>query len=132
MTMPDFKRQLHKPEATFFDKDAEDFAKSLLILNDRGKPLSLNKPTQLRRFYDQLQQLEQRINGDEEKLALYLPEIRMISAHLAYAKGRELISDEFCKTMQHLIRSIDTCQHLKNGRLFFEATLGFLRAIRHD
>ncbi|WP_350316234.1 type III-A CRISPR-associated protein Csm2 [Pectobacterium aroidearum] len=126
MTMPDFKRQLDKPEAAFFDTDAQQFADRL---EQRGKK---DNPTQLRRFYDQLQQLEQRINGDEEKLALYLPEIRMISAHLAYAKGRELISDTFCDTMQNLIRSIDTCQHLKNGRLFFEATLGFLRAIRHD
>ncbi|URG53578.1 type III-A CRISPR-associated protein Csm2 [Pectobacterium quasiaquaticum] len=126
MTMPDFKRQLHKPEATFFDDDAQKFAERLA---QYGKK---DKPTQLRRFYDQLQQLEQRINGDEHDFDTYLPEIRMISAHLAYAKGRELISDEFCKTMQNLIRSINTCQHLKNGRLFFEATLGFLRAIRHD
>ncbi|AUH01866.1 type III-A CRISPR-associated protein Csm2 [Prodigiosinella confusarubida] len=125
-TLDYFKRQLHKPEATFFDDDAQKFAEQLAQYGKKGKP------TQLRRFYDQLQQLEQRINGDEEKLALYLPEIRMISAHLAYAKGRELISDEFCQTMQNLIRSINTCQHLKNGRLFFEATLGFLRAIRRD
>ncbi|UJR60858.1 type III-A CRISPR-associated protein Csm2 [Dickeya zeae] len=121
-----FESQLHKPEATFFDDDAQAFAERL---DQRGKK---DKPTQLRRFYDQLQQLEQRINGDKHDFDTYLPEIRMISAHLAYAKGRELISDEFCKTMQNLIRSIDTCQHLKNGRLFFEATLGFLRAIRHD
>lgn len=126
MTMPDFKRQLDKPEATFFDTDAQQFAEQL---EQRGKK---DKSTQLRRFYDQLQQLEQRINGDEEKLTLYLPEIRMICAHLAYAEGRELISDTFCDTMQNLIRSIDTCQHLKNGRLFFEATLGFLRAMRRD
>ncbi|WP_420064673.1 type III-A CRISPR-associated protein Csm2 [Pectobacterium colocasium] len=126
MTMPDFKRQLDKPEATFFDTDAQQFSEQLA---QHGKK---DKPTQLRRFYDQLQQLEQRINGDEEKLALYLPEIRMISAHLAYAKGRELISDTFCDTMQNLIRSINTCRHLKNGRLFFEATLGFLRAMRRD
>ncbi|MCO7254163.1 type III-A CRISPR-associated protein Csm2 [Dickeya oryzae] len=121
-----FERQLGKPEATFFDNDAQRFAEQL---DQSGKK---DKPSQLRRFYDQLQQLELRINGDEEKLALYLPEIRMISAHLAYAKGRVLISEEFCDTMQHLIRSINTCQHLKNGRLFFEATLGFLRAMRRD
>nr|WED69489.1 hypothetical protein PJ912_06600 [Pectobacterium colocasium] len=67
MTMPDFKRQLDKPEAAFFDTDAQQFADRL---EQRGKK---DNPTQLRRFYDQLQQLEQRINGDEEKLALYLP-----------------------------------------------------------
>ncbi|MDY4379723.1 type III-A CRISPR-associated protein Csm2 [Pectobacterium brasiliense] len=126
MTMPDFKRQLDKPEAAFFDTDAQQFADRL---DQRGKK---DKPTQLRRFYDQLQQLELRINGDKSTFDTYLPEIRMISAHLAYAKGRELISDTFCDTMQNLIRSINTCQHLKNGRLFFEATLGFLRAMRPD
>ncbi|QYM92092.1 type III-A CRISPR-associated protein Csm2 [Dickeya zeae] len=125
-TLDYFKRQLDKPEATFFDTDAQKFAEQL---EQRGKK---DKPTQLRRFYDQLQQLEQRINGDKNTFDTYLPEIRMISAHLAYAEGRELISEEFCKTMQNLIRSIDTCQHLKNGRLFFEATLGFLRAMRRD
>lgn len=123
---------LKEPSADFFDLEAEKFAEELFNLepNIRKK---VNKPSQLRRFYDHLVQIDDRVKQVPSDFEVLLPDIRMLNAHIAYAYGRELVSDKFKTKMQELIRSIDgTPKTLHNARLFFEATLGFLRAKRDD
>lgn len=124
---------LKEPSADFFDREAEEFAKSLIELDFRGKPRKTNKPSQLRRFYDHLVQIDDRVKQVPADFDVLLPDIRMLNAHIAYAYGRELVSEKFKNKMQELIRSIEgTPTTLHNARLFFEATLGFLRAERND
>lgn len=121
------------PSADLFDQQAELFAKSLCTKNERGYLPDTDKPSQLRRFYDQLVQLDERIKQVPADFETLLPEIRLLNAHIAYAHGRKLVSDTFRRQMQHIIRSIEgTPDTLHTARLFFEATLGFLRAERND
>ena len=124
---------LKEPSADLFDHVAEEFAKSLTARGTWGNLPNTDKPSQLRRFYDQLVQLDDRIKQVPADFDVLLPDIRMLNAHIAYAHGRKLVSDTFRKKMQELIRSIEgSPQTLHNARLFFEATLGFLRAERND
>jgi len=117
---------LKNPARTLFDEEAERFAKQLCG-DDR-----VNKPSQLRRFFDQLVQLDDYLAQKPEEYARLEPEIRMLNAHAAYAKGRKLVSDVFKSQFQTLIRAIECPRTLHNARLFFEATLGYLRAERND
>ncbi len=124
---------LREPSADFFDREAEDFAKSLTSRDQRGNLPNTDKPSQLRRFYDHLVQLDDRIKQVPTDFDVLLPDIRMLNAHIAYAHGRKLVSDTFRRKMQEVVRSIEgSPQTLHNARLFFEATLGFLRAERND
>lgn len=125
--------KLREPSADFFDREAEDFAKSLTSRDQRGNLPNTDKPSQLRRFYDHLVQLDDRIKQVPTDFDVLLPDIRMLNAHIAYAHGRKLVSDTFRRKMQEVVRSIEgSPQTLHNARLFFEATLGFLRAERND
>lgn len=124
---------LREPSADFFDREAEDFAKSLTSRDQRGNLPNTDKPSQLRRFYDHLVQLDDRIKQVPTDFDVLLPDIRMLNAHIAYAHGRKLVSDTFRRKMQEVVRSIEgSPQTLHNARLFLEATLGFLRAERND
>ncbi len=124
---------LREPSADFFDREAEDFAKSLTSRDQRGNLPNTDKPSQLRRFYDHLVQLDDRIKQVPADFDVLLQYIRMLNAHIAYAHGRKLVSDTFRRKMQEVVRSIEgSPQTLHNARLFFEATLGFLRAERND
>ena len=120
---------LKEPSADLYDREAEEFARLLIVRDYHGKPQNINKPSQLRRFYDQLVQLDDRIKQVPADFDILLPDIRMLNAHIAYAHGRKLVSDAFRTRMQEVIRNIEgSPQTLHNARLFFEATLGFLCA----
>lgn len=98
---------LKEPSADLFDHVAEQFAKSLTIRDSRGYLPNTDKPSQLRRFYDHLVQLDDRIKQVPADFDVLLPDIRMLNAHIAYAHGRKLVSDKFRTQMQEVIRSID-------------------------
>lgn len=91
-----------------------------------------NKSSQLRRFYDELVSLNDRVqrseNADEEYIRV-APYVQMLLAKAAYAKGRKLIDNQFYERFKILIRQIDSKETLKRAKLFFEAFLGFKKAL---
>lgn len=94
----------------------------------------LNKSSQVRRFYDELVMWDEKINtaAQEDRTTLFensVPYIWMITAKLAYAAGRELISQEFQNIFDHLIKQIKDPLTLKQAKTFFEAYLGFAKAL---
>jgi CRISPR-associated protein Csm2 len=114
---------LQQPTKELFDTTADQCAKSL-------KKSDSNKPTQLRRFYDELLVWHDRIleSEDAEKaFQEYLPFIYMIKAKAAYAVGRKNIDENFRDFMNKLIAQITNIQTLKTAKLFMEAVMGFCK-----
>jgi len=119
------------PSATLFDKDAEDIAKKLdaSAQADRGGK-EKNKSTQIRRFYDELVGWQERIDSNEEKYKQYEAFVKMLNAKVAYAKGRNLVTQDFVDWFGACLRQVSDARTLNHFRLHFEAMLGFLKAIR--
>lgn len=111
--------------ADLFDKVAKDQAKAIANSNDR-----LNKPTQLRKFYDELVMWEQKASLHPDKFNDYLPFIRMINAKVAYAEGRKLIDPQFVSMMNDCLRQVESVETLRTCKLFMEAFMGFYKQER--
>lgn len=112
------------PSGDLFDTLAEEVAKELDQAKDK-----FNKPTQIRRFYDELVGWQQRIKTDED-FKKYEAFIRMMNAKVAYAKGRELVDANFELWFRACIGATKGAKGLEHCRLHFEAVLGFLKALR--
>lgn len=121
---------LGKPSPEMFDEVAQRAAVKLAA-NKRS-----NKPSQLRRFFDELVMWDTKINtagGTEARERIFgesLPFIRMMNAKAAYAEGRDLVDVNFAALFSHCIRQINSPETLRTGRMFFEALLGFYKLER--
>lgn len=118
-----------KISPSLFSDVAQETASSC---HDSNK--KINASSQVRRFYDELVMWDEKINtaSGEERARLFeesVPYIWMISAKLAYACGRGLITKDFQNIFTHLIKAINDPLTLKQARTFFEAYLGFAKAI---
>lgn len=124
--------QLRQPKPDLFDGVADRAAKT--IANSKDK---MNKPTQIRKFFNELVMWEAKINAGKEDEAARkarfddaLPFIRMLNAKGAYAKGRQLIDENFQDLLGHCLKQVEDPATLRHCRLFFEALLGFYKAYR--
>lgn len=113
------------PAADLFDTQAKNIADKLNQAHQK-----MNKTTQIRRFYDELVGWHERIDGSEEKFKQFEAFIRMLNAKVAYAKGRDLVDEEFEKWFGECIQATTSAVALTHFRLHFEAVLGFLKAQR--
>ena len=121
--------------AELFNKVAKNVAKTI------AENTKSNKPTQLRKFYDEIVMWDQKLimvtdkNKRVEKFIEYLPFIKMLNAKVAYAKGRksgghELIDDNFVKLISHCLESVECPETMRNFKLFMEAFMGFYKEKR--
>ncbi|CAK0751783.1 CRISPR-associated protein Csm2 [Gammaproteobacteria bacterium] len=119
------KIKFDKIDADLFDKTAKDMAIKL-ALNPKS-----NKPTQLRRFYDEICMWNERVEMEEKRFDELLPFIRMINAKAAYAKGRNgLVDDNFVNLIRHCLSEVKDPKTMKNFKLFMEAVMGFYKEQR--
>jgi len=89
-----------------------------------------NKPTQLRRFYDELCLWELRVIQKPEKFNDYLPFIRMLNAKVAYAEGRKLVDGTYASLLHVTLSEVKDPESLTNCKLFWEAFTGFYKQER--
>jgi len=110
-----------------FSKIAEDMARAMSQEHDNsGK--KANKRTQIRRFYDEILRLDQMARSSPDKWDRLLPQIHMLTAKAAYARGRELVSKGFLEDMiKHPVSKIEDSKDLAVFANFFEAFMGFYR-----
>ncbi len=121
----DWSRIRFQPiDAELFNSVAEEAARVVSFNKN------LNKPSQLRRFYDELMLWESKVTSQPEKFNDYLPFIRMINAKVAYAKGRKLVDDQFVRLMQHTLKHVTDASTLRTCKLFWEAFFGFYKKYR--
>jgi CRISPR-associated protein Csm2 len=116
--------QLKTIKADLFDNVAQNAAAK--IADNRNS----NKPTQLRRFYDEIVLWESKVSQQPDKFEEYLPFIRMINAKVAYALGRKLVDENFVKLINDGLRQVDSVDTMRNFKLFMEAFMGFYKEKR--
>jgi len=123
---------------------AEEFA--LLIAKDMSR--KTNKRTQIRKFYDEVAHLnmeavksDKKPDGPDKKLDgpdkesdgpdkewnAILVLVNMLVAKAAYARGRDLVSDNFLAFIKNSVAGITERKDLKLFASFFEAFMGFYR-----
>lgn len=112
-------------EAQLFNEVAQRCAKTISESNQR-----CNKPSQLRRFYDELLMWVAKVEQAPERFAEYRPFILMLNAKAAYAKGRELVDPNFVALLAHCLHQAEDARTLGQVKLFLEAFLGFYKAER--
>ena len=112
-----------RPE--LFDANAQKIAETLAKARREE-----NSYTQLRRFYDEVVDLQERVEENPQSFAELLPVIRMLNAKAAYAKGRKKVDDNFVRFVKSSVDQIKTVKDLHTFKTLFEAVMGFYKALR--
>lgn len=115
------------PNPELFYKSAENFAEILAKENKEDRSKKLNRRTQLRKFYDELMNIESRAKRRTDAWEVIQALLHLLIAKAAYAKGRQLISDSFLNHIKEIIPKIKDYDDLKLYCDFFEAFMGFYR-----
>ncbi len=120
-------------DPTLYSDIAEQMAKEMkndLEMSRRR----VNKRTQIRKFYDEVVRLDTEakrldMNSDNgrEKWDNILPMVHMLVAKAAYARGRDLVSQNFSNFIRSSVKQVTEPVDLSVFANFFEAFMGFYR-----
>jgi CRISPR-associated protein Csm2 len=137
-------QQIDIGKIRFKNIDAELFSNiAKKAAQDIAANTKSNKPTQLRRFYDEIVMWDQKIsmlsNKDQRaaKFAEYLPFIKMLNAKVAYAEGRKnsgqgLVDFNYVTLIGKCLEQVDSPETMHTFKLFMEAFMGFYKQERRD
>ena len=121
-------------EPTLYSSQAETLAKTIASDNEQSRGKRVNKRTQIRKFYDEVVRLDMESRkldlektADAARWGDILPLVHMLVAKAAYAKGRELVSDDFTNFIRYSIEQVENPKDLNVFANFFEAFMGFYR-----
>lgn len=113
-------------DVELFNKTAESWADK--IGNGKGGVQN----TQMRKFYDQVLNLQQKAKQINEKdfQSDLLPFVKMLNSKVAYAStrssgGGKIVNSEFVNMMSSCINQVGNKKDLNTFKLFFEAVIGF-------
>ncbi|HRT61069.1 MAG TPA: type III-A CRISPR-associated protein Csm2 [Syntrophales bacterium] len=120
-----------KPE--LFSTIADRIGKALVEKTDKkikGKGSFDISPTQLRRFFDDVKSIESYLDqfsgkAREEAFAKKLPDVMMLKAKAAYARGRDAVTDEFKDFIEKNVDQVKTLKDFEVFCKFFEAVYGY-------
>ncbi|WP_297446751.1 type III-A CRISPR-associated protein Csm2 [Desulfurobacterium sp.] len=131
MIWKDKKSNIVNPEA--FSKVSERLAYE--ISSEGGK--NKNRPSQLRKFYDSILNLNQRAKTTQKDSKNWkitwnsiLMQLHRQLALVHYAKGRGNVTDKFVRMMEELINSVNTPEDLDVITHFLEAFMAFYKEYR--
>jgi CRISPR-associated protein Csm2 len=96
-------------------------------VGEAGKSRDVNKSTQLRRFYDELVMLQERVGPDAKRFEAQAPFIQMLKAKVAYAKGRRKVDANFDKLLRKIVDEVKDASTLRQAKLFMEAFMAFYK-----
>lgn len=96
------------------------------VAQDRNK----NKPAQLRRFYDELVLLHDKVIREPAKFEEQQPFIQMLKAKVAYAAGRGNVDETFRSLLCQIVDQTVDVETLRQARLFMEAFMAFYKVYR--
>lgn len=86
-----------------------------------------NKRTQIRKFYDEVIRLNMEAKTKTVQWDNISPLVNMIIAKAAYAKGRDLVSENFLDFIRSSVKQVKASDDLAVFANFFEAFYGFYR-----
>lgn len=96
-------------------------------IGEYAKQWDRNKGTQLRRFYDEVVMLQNKVGTDKDKFAAQAPYIQMIKAKIAYALGRKKVDPNFEQLLRHVIDEVKDPASFAQAKLFMEAFMAFYK-----
>lgn len=113
-------------DPALFSAKAEQLAKELNEDHESSRKRT-NKRTQIRKFFDEVVRLDMTAKSGRRDWNSVLPLVHMLTAKAAYARGRDLISDNFLKFIKESVEQVETQKDLNIFSTFFEAFIGFYR-----
>ena len=108
-------------DPSLVDKQAHDVAKEFVFTSSL-------KISQLRKFYGDVKSLELTWSNQQKSDAAFLgilPQIKMLKAKVAYAKGRGVVPHYFVQWIGENVDQINKPDDFKAFLLHFEAVVGF-------
>ena len=106
-----------------FSKEADEFAKK--INGEAGR--KTNNGSQLRKFFDEIVRLNTLAMSNDSDWKLILPQVHMVVAKVAYAKGRNLVSQSFVDRIRCGIEQVQKPKDLQVLTSYLEAFMGFYK-----
>jgi CRISPR-associated protein Csm2 len=121
LTLPAFS--LAEVSVDLFSDKADQCAK---VIAANGGTRS-NKPTQIRRFYDEVCMWHEKVGQDQARFTECLPFIKMIGAKVAYARGRDLVDESFMQYMENALKQVNDLKTFHTFKTFMEAFVGYYK-----
>ena len=90
--------------------------------------------TQIRKFFDQVLDLNNRAKHSDDFNGEILPFVKMLNSKVAYASTRKgaggnIINKAFVDMMNSCVKQVNSKETLKVFKLFFEAVIGFHKSL---
>ncbi len=125
----DKNKKLIDPD--LFSAKAEELARTIFEDQQASRGRQ-NKPTQLRKFYDEVIRFGGMIQGlstgqQDEEFEKILPYLKMLNAKAAYAQGRGLVSKNFKDFISNSLTKINDKDDFEAFAGFFESFMGFYK-----
>lgn len=119
-----------------------DYTKDVELLNETAKKMAIDigagrggvQNTQIRKFFDQVLDLNNKAKHSDDFNGEILPFVKMLNSKVAYASSRKsaggnIVNKAFVEMMNQCIGQVDTKEKLKVFKLFFEAVIGFHKSL---
>jgi CRISPR-associated protein Csm2 len=87
----------------------------------------VNKPTQIRKFYDEVVRFDNIIKTNPAEFNAMLPYLKMLNAKAAYAMGRDLVSKGFKDFISNSLKQISDRDDFNVFASLFEAFMGYYK-----
>lgn len=118
----------YKKDGELLNKTAKQYAENIGV--GRGGVQN----TQIRKFFDQVLDLNQKTKHTDDFQGEILPFVKMLNSKVAYASTRKgaggnIINKPFVDMMNNCINQIDSEKKLEVFKLFFEAVIGFHKSL---
>jgi len=115
----------YKQDKELFNETAKKWAE------DIGKEV---KNTQIRKFYDQVLDLNNQAKKSDDFEGEILPFVKMLNSKVAYAStrnsgGSKLINQAFVNMMNQCVVEVKDKKTLNIFKMFFEAVIGFHKSL---
>lgn len=113
----------HQIDPDLFSKRAEELAEEIFKKGSN----KLNKPTQIRKFYDEVVRFDSIVKTNPAEFETILPYLKMLNAKAAYAVGRDLVSIEFKDFIHNSLKQIKDKEDFDAFAGLFEAFMGYYK-----
>jgi len=115
-----------KIDPELFSLKAEELAKTIYKEKQQSRDRA-NKPTQIRKFYDEVIRFDGIVKANPGDFESLLPYIKMLNAKVAYANGRDLVSAGFKTFISSSLNQIQDKDDFDIFADFFEAFMGYYK-----
>lgn len=109
-----------------FSTRAETLAKKIYAEQQQSRGRA-NKPTQIRKFYEEVLRFDSMVNTNPDDFENILPYLMMINAKVAYAAGRDLVTKGFKDFISTSLNQVKDKADFDAFAGLFEALIGYYK-----